>query len=128
MAIEGDGTGGRMPYCGVLETILEVDYGLFKIVLFGAKWYKMVVGGRNPTVRHDDCGFIRVNTTHTRHSHRTDSDVWIYPSQVDQCFYVPLVPADSDWSIVVPVFPRARRAPQQLLDLHNDEIPSDHIS
>ena len=115
-------------HCGVLETILEVDYGLFKVVLFGAKWYRVISNGRNATIQHDDCGFIRVNTNHTRHSHRIDSDVWIYPSQVDQCFYVPLGPIESDWSVVVPVFPRARRIPQELLDLHEDDPTPDDPS
>jgi hypothetical protein len=121
MAIEGDEEYARMPYCGILETILEVDYGLFKVILLGAKWYKVILSGRNSTIRYDDCGFIRVNTEHVRHSHRIDSDVWIYPNQVDQCFYVPLRGVDAAWSIVVPVFPRSRRHPQKLVEVEDQE-------
>ncbi len=125
MAIEGTDTIANVPYCGVLESIMEVDYGLFKVVLLGAKWYKVVLTGRNVTVQHDECSFMRVKTTRTQHSHRVDSDVWVYPSQVDQFYYVPLGPLEPEWSIVVLVFPRARRCVQELANMqdeNNNEI------
>lgn len=106
---DGDDMASSLPYCGVIEDILEVDFGHFNVVLLGGRWYKFVSSGQGQTVINDECGFLRVNTRHLQSRARPYSDVWVYPSQVDQCFYIEL-PNDPHWSLVVPVFPRGRRA------------------
>ena len=89
-ALSTEGDSDAMPYSGILEEILEVDFGSFVDVLLGCKWYKAILRGRNKTVCNDECGFVRVNTSQTKPQRRETSDVWVYPHQVDQCFYVPI--------------------------------------
>jgi len=67
MSLETDPTTGvetraRMPFCGILKEILEVNFGTFEVVLFGASWYRFVAKEKHEIVVMDDCGFWRVNT------------------------------------------------------------------
>jgi hypothetical protein len=121
LSIQGDEEDPMMPYCGVLTDILEVEYGTFNIILMGARWYKVELEGRNRSVVRDECGFIRVDTRRTMPRSRKDSDVWVFPHQVDQCFYVPMTSTLRGWSLVVPVFPRARRFPFPRVT-HDEEV------
>lgn len=73
-----------VPYCGKLIDILEVDFGSFTDVLFGDRWYKAILRGRHATIAQDDCGFLRVKTSRVMSQHQSNSDLWVYPHQVDQ--------------------------------------------
>lgn len=111
LSLGEDEEGAMMPYCGILKEILEVDFESFQVILLGASWYRVVTQGDNATVKLDPCGFHRVNTSFTNPRNRRDSDNWIYPRQVDQCFYVPIKERirNHKWSVVVPVFPRRHK-------------------
>jgi hypothetical protein len=100
--------GTETPYFGILQEILQVDFETFNVVLFGGDWYKIVEEGPHTTLKNDKCGFRRLNMHPSNILPKTRSfdDVWIYPGQVDQCFFVPMTRQDSNWSLVVPVWPR----------------------
>ena len=82
--------------------IVEVNFGSFHIILAWALWYRSELSGRNAIIIMDECGFFRVNTIHDQPKNRVNSDVWIYPYQVDQCFYMDL-PHMHPWEVVVSI-------------------------
>ena len=110
MSIEADRNGNdqTIPYCDKMTNIVEVNFGSFHIILVGALWYRSKLSDRNVTIIMDECGFFRVNTTHHQPKNRVDSDVWIYPHQVDQCLYMDL-PHMHPWEIIVPINPHRQR-------------------
>jgi Domain of unknown function (DUF4218) len=108
---DGDGVDQVVPYCGKMTDIVEVNFGSFDTVLVGAVWYR----SGSATMVADDCGFLRVNTSLHQPRHTYASDVWIYPHQIDQCYYVPIADMPS-WDLVVPLQPRRQRN----LCLHTD--------
>ncbi len=100
--------GSTTSFYGIIQDILEVEFLNFKVVLFGCDWFKIIEEGIHQTLVDDKCGFKRLKTHSSNilsKRHPMD-DVWIYPSQVDQCFYVPMTRRDPHWSLVVPVWPR----------------------
>jgi hypothetical protein len=101
---DGDGVDQVVPYCGKMTDILEVTFGSFEVVLVGAMWYR----SGSTTMVADDCGFLRVNTSLHQPRHTYASEVWIYPHQIDQCYYVPMADLPS-WDLVVPLQPRRQR-------------------
>lgn len=119
MTMEEDG----LPYCGNIQDIVEVDFGSFTQVLLGCTWYHKIVSGAGVSVEQDPCGFVRVDTSRTKPRRSSDSDVWVYPHLVDQCFYVPVQVGRADqrsWSLVVPTYPRRQRG---VLKFAPDEAP-----
>ena len=111
VGVEADGHGVDqvVPYCGKMTDILEVNFGSFETVLVGALWYR----SGSPTMVEDDCGFLRVNTSLHQPRHTYASEVWIYPHQIDQCYFVPIADLPP-WDLVVPIQPRRQR------QLHRD--------
>ena len=99
-----DGVDQVVAYCGKITDIVEVSFGSFETVLVGAMWYRT----GSATLVLDGCGFRRVNTTLHQTRNTYASEVWIYPHQVDQCFYVPIADMPS-WDLVVPLQPRRQR-------------------
>ncbi len=100
-----DGDQESTPYCGIIQDILEVDYGSFTCVVLEATFYKSIMSPpRRASMILDECGFYRVDTTRVAPRGREDSDTLAFPSQVDQCMIVPMASLPS-WSIIIPVFP-----------------------
>ncbi|KAL3696626.1 hypothetical protein R1sor_010702 [Riccia sorocarpa] len=66
----------------------------------------LLVGPR-PTIVHDDSGLMRVNTSSTLPFTRITDEPYIYPSLVEQCFYVECSD-DPEWSVAIPYIPRER--------------------
>jgi hypothetical protein len=100
--------GTETPYYGILQEILQVEFETFSAVLFGGDWYKIIKEGTHKTLENDKCGFRRLNMHQSNILPRTREidDVWIYPGQVDQCFFVPMTRRDPNWFLVVPIWPR----------------------
>lgn len=106
LSYDGD---DETPYCGTILDVLEVDYGSFNTVVLEVKWYKSIMAPPNrATMVKDECGFYRVDTTRTSSAGTEFSDTIVFPSQVDQCFLIPME-THTHWSIVVPIFPRRRQ-------------------
>ena len=104
-----------VPFCGKITDILEVSFGSFETVLVGALWYK----SRSATLVPDNCGFLRVNTSLHQPRNTYASEVWIYPHQCDQCFYVPIADMPP-WEIVVPLQPRRQRHMHRDIDISSE--------
>ncbi|KAL3676199.1 hypothetical protein R1sor_026147 [Riccia sorocarpa] len=68
-------------------------------------WSQLV--GPRPTIVHDDSGLMRVNTSSTLPFTRITDEPYIYPSLVEQCFYVECSD-DPEWSVAIPYIPRER--------------------
>ncbi len=112
---DGDGVDQVVPYCGKMTDILEVNFGSFETVLVGAMWYR----SGSATLVADACGFLRVNTSLHQPRNTYASEVWIYPHQVDQCFYVPIADMPP-WDLVVPIQPRRQRHLHRDTDLSGE--------
>jgi hypothetical protein len=110
------GVDEMVPFCGKITDIVEVNFGSFEIVLVGAVWYR---SGSTTLVSNDPCGFIRVNTSLHQPRNTYASEVWIYPHQVDQCFYVPMIDMPT-WEIVVPLQPRRQRLMHRDTDISSE--------
>lgn len=118
LSLDGD---EEIPYCGIIQDILEVDYGSFTCVVLEATFYKSIRSPpRRASMVMDECGFYRVDTTRVAPRGREDSDTLVFPSQVDQCMLVPMASLPS-WSIIIPVFPRCRRIGVSSLGVDDDE-------
>ncbi|KAL3701020.1 hypothetical protein R1sor_019042 [Riccia sorocarpa] len=78
--------------------------------LFAITTLSQLVGPR-PTIVHDEIGLMRVNTTSTLPFTRITDEPYIYPSLVEQCFYVECSD-DPDWSVVIQYIPRERHIVQ----------------
>ncbi|CAM6086372.1 unnamed protein product [Calypogeia fissa] len=111
----------EMPCVGTIMDILDVDFGSFTTVVLECKWHKSIMSPLpRATMVLDECGFYRVNIARVVPTGNEFSDIVVFPNQVDQCLMVPMQTLPS-WSIVVPIFPRHRRAevPSALVD---DEV------
>ncbi len=81
----------EVPYCGIINDILEVDFRSFTIVLMDVQWHKSIMPpSRRPSMVLDECGFYRVDTRLSVPQGTEYSDTIVLPSQVDQCIMVPM--------------------------------------
>lgn len=112
---------GVIHHYGKIEEIMIVQYDSytkFDEVLLSCKWFKVNLAGINATAAPDECGFTRLKTT-SGSVYRDDwasSEPFVFPHQVDQCFYVPH-PEIEGWSIVIPYIPRSRSVVQEKPEL-----------
>ena len=82
--------------------------------IFKCSWFRINLAGDNPTLVQDPFGFSRLKTT----GHWRTTDVFVFPSHVEQCYYIPY-PLDQDnWSIVVTHIPRSRSIVQESSPAH----------
>ncbi|KAL3701030.1 hypothetical protein R1sor_019052 [Riccia sorocarpa] len=68
---------------------------------------RVLLVGPRPTIVHDDSGLMRINTSSTLPFTRITDEPYIYPSLVEQCFYVECSD-DPEWSVAIPYIPRER--------------------
>lgn len=86
-----------LAYYGVLNDILELDYGGGRrVVLFDCDWIS-----KGKRLKQDDDGFTLVNFTNVKRHH----EPFVLASQVKQVFYVE-DPLDKGWNVVIPTTPR----------------------
>ncbi|KAL2611864.1 hypothetical protein R1flu_023556 [Riccia fluitans] len=92
-------------HVGVLVRILQLDYGLGvdNPVLFQGKW----VRNDATSFKHDRDGFLMANL---RKWLSNRDDPFIFPSQVEQVFFIPVEEGDVlGWNSVLRKHPRGRR-------------------
>ncbi|KAL2621353.1 hypothetical protein R1flu_001558 [Riccia fluitans] len=92
-------------HVGVLMHILQLDYGLDEDnpVLFQGKW----VRNDAASFKHDKDGFLMANIRRWLFDR---DDPFIFPSQVEQVFFIPVEEGDVlGWNIVLRKYPRGRR-------------------
>lgn len=64
----------NIEYCGIIQSILEVDFRSFQMFLLDVQWFKAVTQGRNPTIQRDASGFVSINSARLW-TNRTDTFV-----------------------------------------------------
>ena len=96
-----------MPYVGVLQNVLLLDYGPLStpIILLQCKWMKPHDNFGNATYTCDDSGFLVVNF---RHKLPRLADPFIFPSQATQVFFFGVVEKPG-WKVVLRKEARAKR-------------------
>jgi hypothetical protein len=88
-----DSTGQKIAYCGYIEEIWEVNYGMsLQIPVFKCQWVKHPHG-----IKVDESGFTIVDLRNVGHK----DELWVLTSTVAQVFYI-LDPKDERKHIVVP--------------------------
>jgi hypothetical protein len=107
-----------VPYYGKVEEILVLTYNshtFMEVILFKCRWFKTNLAGANATIVEDDCGFTRLKTSSssTIRQDWATSDPFLFPHQVEQCFYLPYPLHPQEWSIVIPYTPRSRAVVQE---------------
>jgi hypothetical protein len=117
-----------VPYYGKVEEILVLTYNSYtfmEVILFKCRWFKTNLAGANATIVEDECGFTRLKTSSssTIRQDWATSDPFVFPHQVEQCFFLPYPPNPEEWSIVIPYAPRSRAVVQEKPDL----VVVDHI-
>jgi hypothetical protein len=78
----------QLQYVGVLKDILQLDYKTMStpIVLFQCDWVRNASDNRgNSTYKRDDTKFLMANF---KHMLSEDIEPFVFPSQVQQGFYV----------------------------------------
>ncbi|KAL3680218.1 hypothetical protein R1sor_023174 [Riccia sorocarpa] len=108
---------GDLPYFGRVEQILKIYFGSTKFRLLYCSWYKVQLAGRSRTVERDETGFTRVNITFTISRSRGRDEPFVFPTQVERCFFVP-APHMPEWAYVIPYVPRSRQIVQERHDIH----------
>ena len=78
-----------MPYFGVIEEILEVNYVKFRVCVFNYKWVHSNIG-----VQTDDFGFTLVDLKKLAYQNQP----FIMTEQAKHVFYVQ-DPCDERWSV-----------------------------
>jgi len=96
-----------IPYVGVLQDILLLDYGPLQtpVILLRCEWVKPFDNQRNPTHSRDDDGFLVVNF---RHKLPRLAEPFIFPSQATQVFFSDVVDRPK-WKVVLRKEARAKR-------------------
>lgn len=107
-----------VPYYGKVEEILLLTYNShtrLEVILFKCRWFKSNLRGANATIVEDECGFTRLRTSasSTLRQDWATSDPFVFPHQVEQCFYLPYPDDPEEWSIVIPYTPRSRSVVQE---------------
>lgn len=105
--IAGNVCESSVNYVGVLQDVLELDYGALstKIILLRCEWVKTIDNRGNPTYMKDEAGFLVVNF---RHKLPRLADPFIFPSQATQVFFSD-VTGRPGWKVVLRKEARARR-------------------
>ena len=93
-----------MSFYGTIQEIWEVNYNMFKVVLFKCNWVENNVG-----VQKDDLNYTLVDLSRIGHS----SDSFIIATHGRQVFYV-TDPVDPRWSVVV--MPPEKDFPHKCVD------------
>ena len=105
-------------YVGHLEEIVELNYGLFRQVVFIGSWVKANYRGPSATVKRDQWGFTIANFERMVLFSR---DSFALPLQVQLVFY-----CDCDelpgWKVVVRSEPRGKRVLGNVLDVEDGPL------
>ncbi|KAL3693693.1 hypothetical protein R1sor_007344 [Riccia sorocarpa] len=108
---------GDLPYFGRVEQILKIYFGSTKFRLLYCSWYKIQLAGRSRTVERDETGFTRVKITSTISRSRGRDEPFVFPTQVEQCFFIH-APHMPEWAYVISYVPRCRQIVQERHDIH----------
>lgn len=73
---------GVLDYYGLLQEILQVRYGTYKVVLFKCKWYDILREHQGYKIEN---GTLLLNSSRLQWT----NEPYILASQARQCFYVP---------------------------------------
>ncbi|KAL3699462.1 hypothetical protein R1sor_017484 [Riccia sorocarpa] len=110
--------GRDISHVGVLMRILQLDYnlGADNPILFQGKW----VRNDTASLKYDRDGFLVANF---RRWLPSNDDPFIFPSQVEQVFYIPVEEQDVlGWNIVLRKHPRARRIVMEQSNIQTNSL------
>ncbi|KAL6624425.1 hypothetical protein ACP70R_031746 [Stipagrostis hirtigluma subsp. patula] len=96
--VKGDEETGNKDYFGVVTDIVELSYGLHKVVLFKCDWWDVHT---TRGVKEDRYGFTMINTTRKL----STNDPYVLAAQAEQVYYVKDT-KDPKWYVVIKTKPR----------------------
>lgn len=100
-------------YVDHLEEIIELNYNVFRQVMFIGTWVKANYRGANATVKKDQWGFTGANFDRTIPFGR---DSFAFPSQVEQVYFPDCLELPG-WKVLVRTEPRGKRIVATTLDV-----------